>query len=327
MPGLILSATARAGLTGFLKTLAVQVAADGITVNSLQPGLHATDRLRQLYGGDPSSAAAAGPDRRARPTRGLRRASPRSSAPTPARFVTGSAILVDGGAYLGLQYDGLRDAVPHGCGSGSSGGRVRPCRGPSRTSSRWSGSRARRSSGGCSSGPTSPGRPTILLGILGASDWVDGWIARRYDQGSELGKILDPAADRVLFLVGCARAARRRQRPALVRHPDPGPRGPDRGGHAGVGRGGRAPDRRAVGRQGGHASASMFSLPAFLAASITDGWFHDLLRARGLGFAIPALVLSYYAAARYVPEARRALREGRASRGVPRRGRRRRARR
>ena len=42
---LILSNTARAGLTGFLKTLATEIAADGVTVNSLQPGLHATDRL------------------------------------------------------------------------------------------------------------------------------------------------------------------------------------------------------------------------------------------------------------------------------------------
>ncbi|MFZ9398943.1 MAG: SDR family oxidoreductase, partial [Ilumatobacteraceae bacterium] len=47
---LILSNTARAGLTGFLKTLAREVAGDGITVNSLQPGLHATDRLSSLYG-------------------------------------------------------------------------------------------------------------------------------------------------------------------------------------------------------------------------------------------------------------------------------------
>src|SRR5581483_1792629 len=34
---LILSNTARAGVTGFLKTLAREVAADGVTVNSLQP--------------------------------------------------------------------------------------------------------------------------------------------------------------------------------------------------------------------------------------------------------------------------------------------------
>ncbi|HYU38416.1 MAG TPA: SDR family NAD(P)-dependent oxidoreductase, partial [Acidimicrobiia bacterium] len=38
MPALILSNTARAGATGFLKTLAREVAGDGVTVNSLQPG-------------------------------------------------------------------------------------------------------------------------------------------------------------------------------------------------------------------------------------------------------------------------------------------------
>jgi 3-oxoacyl-[acyl-carrier protein] reductase len=100
-PGLILSSTARAGLTGFLKTLAVQVAADGVTVNSLQPGLHATDRLRQLYGGDPSIAAAGVPTGElGRPEDFGRVAAFLCS--DSARFVTGSAILVDGGAYAGL---------------------------------------------------------------------------------------------------------------------------------------------------------------------------------------------------------------------------------
>ena len=42
----------------------------------------------------------------------------------------------------------------------------------------------------------------LLLGALGASDWVDGYIARRFDQISELGKILDPTADRLMLLVG-----------------------------------------------------------------------------------------------------------------------------
>jgi 3-oxoacyl-[acyl-carrier protein] reductase len=55
---LILSNTARAGVTGFLKTLALEVARDGVTVNSVLPGLHATDRLRQLHDGDVSSIAA-----------------------------------------------------------------------------------------------------------------------------------------------------------------------------------------------------------------------------------------------------------------------------
>src|SRR5437870_5540661 len=39
-----------------------------------------------------------------------------------------------------------------------------------------------------------------LLGVLGATDWVDGWIARQFDQGTALGKVLDPVADRVLLL-------------------------------------------------------------------------------------------------------------------------------
>lgn len=41
-----------------------------------------------------------------------------------------------------------------------------------------------------------------LLAALGATDWIDGYIARHFDQVSELGKILDPVADRLLFFVG-----------------------------------------------------------------------------------------------------------------------------
>lgn len=41
-----------------------------------------------------------------------------------------------------------------------------------------------------------------LLGGLGATDWVDGYIARRFNQVSELGKVLDPTADRIMLLVG-----------------------------------------------------------------------------------------------------------------------------
>ncbi len=57
-PTLMLSNTARAGLTAFLKTTATEVAADGVTVNSVQPGLHATDRLHEIY--DDLDAVAAG---------------------------------------------------------------------------------------------------------------------------------------------------------------------------------------------------------------------------------------------------------------------------
>src|SRR5439155_3008425 len=41
-----------------------------------------------------------------------------------------------------------------------------------------------------------------LLGALGATDFVDGYVARHFHQTSNLGKILDPVADRLLLFVG-----------------------------------------------------------------------------------------------------------------------------
>jgi cardiolipin synthase len=40
-----------------------------------------------------------------------------------------------------------------------------------------------------------------LLGGLGATDWVDGYLARRLGQVSEFGKVFDPTVDRLLFIV------------------------------------------------------------------------------------------------------------------------------
>lgn len=102
MPHLVLSNTARAGATGFLKTLAGEVAPHGITVNSLQPGLHDTDRLRSLYGDDTSGAGALVP------TGVIGDAADFGALAAflcsdHARFVTGAAIPVDGGASGGLQ--------------------------------------------------------------------------------------------------------------------------------------------------------------------------------------------------------------------------------
>jgi cardiolipin synthase len=42
----------------------------------------------------------------------------------------------------------------------------------------------------------------ILFVIVVATDWVDGWIARRTGAVSELGKILDPVADRLAIGAG-----------------------------------------------------------------------------------------------------------------------------
>ena len=98
---LILSNTARAGLTGFLKTVAREVAADGVTVNSVQPGFHGTARMAALYGGADISSLGV----------------PAGVLGVPAdlgavvaflcgdqaKFVTGVQLHVDGGSYAGLQ--------------------------------------------------------------------------------------------------------------------------------------------------------------------------------------------------------------------------------
>jgi cardiolipin synthase len=50
-------------------------------------------------------------------------------------------------------------------------------------------------------GRDNPAAAAWLLGGLGATDWVDGYLARRLNQGSEFGKIFDPTVDRLLFIV------------------------------------------------------------------------------------------------------------------------------
>jgi 3-oxoacyl-[acyl-carrier protein] reductase len=95
MANLILSNTARAGATGFLKTLAREVADDGVTVNSLQPGLHWTNRVKSLYPDGPG-------DQRMGDAGdfGVLAAYLCSEQ---AKFLTGAQIHVDGGAYQALQ--------------------------------------------------------------------------------------------------------------------------------------------------------------------------------------------------------------------------------
>jgi CDP-diacylglycerol--glycerol-3-phosphate 3-phosphatidyltransferase len=39
----------------------------------------------------------------------------------------------------------------------------------------------------------------VLTALVGASDWVDGWLARRIRQVSRVGQLLDPFADRMLI--------------------------------------------------------------------------------------------------------------------------------
>jgi len=50
-------------------------------------------------------------------------------------------------------------------------------------------------------GPEARLAAAILLGVLGATDWVDGYLARVLDQHSAFGKVLDPITDRLMFVV------------------------------------------------------------------------------------------------------------------------------
>ena len=98
---LILSNTARAGVTGFLKTLAREVASHAITVNSLQPGSHATDRLYAVYGSDLSGVASVVPAGVVGDPADFGEVVAFLCS-QQARFITGAHIPVDGGAYAGL---------------------------------------------------------------------------------------------------------------------------------------------------------------------------------------------------------------------------------
>lgn len=50
-------------------------------------------------------------------------------------------------------------------------------------------------------GPRRLGLAFGLLCAIAATDWVDGYVARRFDQVTRLGKVMDPMIDRLLVLV------------------------------------------------------------------------------------------------------------------------------
>ena len=92
IPVLALSNTARTGLWAWAKTAAADLFPEGITLNLACPGVHATDRMKQLGGlgggvaGDPADFG--------------RVVAFLCSEPT--RFVSGAALQVDGAATVGL---------------------------------------------------------------------------------------------------------------------------------------------------------------------------------------------------------------------------------
>ena len=112
IPYILLSNTARAGLTGFMKTVAREIAQTGVTINAVLPGSHATDRVEQTARSRAASEgisfeAAMDAHRVGNPMRTIGDPGDFGAVVAflcshQARFITGESVLVDGGSYAGL---------------------------------------------------------------------------------------------------------------------------------------------------------------------------------------------------------------------------------
>jgi 3-oxoacyl-[acyl-carrier protein] reductase len=99
LPNLMLSSAHRTGMLAVFRTLAREVAADGVTLNTILPGRIRTDRLAELYGSLDAADAVA---REEVPAGRLGTVEELAAAAAflcsqPAGYVTGMAVLVDGG--------------------------------------------------------------------------------------------------------------------------------------------------------------------------------------------------------------------------------------
>jgi len=154
-----------------------------------------------------------------------------------------------------------------------------------------------------------------LLGFLGATDWVDGWLARRLDQRSDFGTIFDPAVDRLLFIVGVGSIVLDGAVPMWF-------------GLAVVLREGFVAALMLIGTALGmerfpvsqsgknYTFALMFAFTLLLIGASDASWS---LGARNAGWAIgiPGLLICYATALLYVPQVVRAVRAGRSSSTSP----------
>tara|TARA_B100000131_G_scaffold237154_1_gene229207 strand:- start:44 stop:655 length:612 start_codon:yes stop_codon:yes gene_type:complete len=146
----------------------------------------------------------------------------------------------------------------------------------------------------------------ILLGTLGATDWVDGWVARKFNQVSELGKILDPTADRIMFLVAIFSMLIDGSVPiwfgvltliresvvaiaALIL----------------AGLGAKALQVTWLGKTSSF--GLMFVFPLYLLSAATTGIQSGIYEILAYCIGVPSLILHYYAAFGYIPLARNAL--------------------
>jgi cardiolipin synthase (CMP-forming) len=150
-----------------------------------------------------------------------------------------------------------------------------------------------------------------LLAGLGCTDWVDGYLARHLNQVSELGKVLDPTADRILLGTVVISLLIDGSVPAIVAW---GVLVREVLVSAAVlalaAAGARRIDVQWAGKAG--TLSLMVSFPLFMMG--TPGPWGAPALVIAWGFGVAGLALSWYAAATYVPLARQALADGRAAR-------------
>jgi 3-oxoacyl-[acyl-carrier protein] reductase len=96
LPGMIYSNVARTGLTAYLKQLSREVIADGVTVNTLLPNSHLTERLESMIP-DLAAYAASLPSGRVGNADDFGRIAAFLCS-EQANFLTGVALPIDGGA-------------------------------------------------------------------------------------------------------------------------------------------------------------------------------------------------------------------------------------
>ena len=153
-----------------------------------------------------------------------------------------------------------------------------------------------------------------LLGGLGATDWIDGYVARHFNQVSELGKVLDPTADRLMFIVALVGMIVDRAGPiwfyvlVLAREAL-------FGGTVLIATmmGMKRFDVTWLGKLA--TFLLMFALPGLLVGA-SDLWLHLPFKIAAWLLAVPGIVLSYYTAITYIPVLRENLRDGRLERAT-----------
>ena len=156
-----------------------------------------------------------------------------------------------------------------------------------------------------------------LLAILGTTDWIDGYIARHWHQVSNVGKVLDPVADRLLFFVGVGGILADRSVPAWFAIVVLAREVLVAGATIGLAMAGaRRIDVTWWGKAG--AFGLMVAFPLFLCGHST-AWWHRQAEVMAWVAFIPGMVFGLYSLVLYVPLARDALAEGRQARiGGPR---------